>query len=127
MKFQVLDILPNLQNPVTRRLVNMSERHAGHFRDHPRSGPGLQPAAVIDKIMWWHEAFGHSLKSFSLPTMIPHEQQLEMLSGSQPRSSRLSARPRPPRCGRTPTPTAADPRSPGARSPTPPPLIEGMA
>ena len=44
-------------------------------------GPVLvgSPQQVIDKIMWWHEAFGHSLQSFSLPTMIPHEQQLEML------------------------------------------------
>ena len=29
--------------------------------------------------MYWHEAFGHELQSFSLPTMIPHEQQLDML------------------------------------------------
>jgi alkanesulfonate monooxygenase SsuD/methylene tetrahydromethanopterin reductase-like flavin-dependent oxidoreductase (luciferase family) len=44
-------------------------------------GPVLvgSPQQVIDKIMWWHEAFGHSLQSFSLPTMIPHEQQREML------------------------------------------------
>jgi alkanesulfonate monooxygenase SsuD/methylene tetrahydromethanopterin reductase-like flavin-dependent oxidoreductase (luciferase family) len=44
-------------------------------------GPVLvgSPQQVIDKIMWWHEAFGHSLQSFSLPTMIPHEQQMEML------------------------------------------------
>ncbi len=45
------------------------------------AGPVLvgSPQQVIDKIMWWHEAFAHSLQSFSLPTMIPHEQQLEML------------------------------------------------
>ena len=44
-------------------------------------GPVLvgSPQQVIDKILWWHEAFGHSLQSFSLPTMISHEQQLEML------------------------------------------------
>ena len=44
-------------------------------------GPVLvgSPQQVIDKIMWWHEGFGHSLQSFSLPTMIPHEQQMEML------------------------------------------------
>ena len=34
---------------------------------------------MADKVLWWHEAFGHSLQSFSLPTMIPHEQQLAML------------------------------------------------
>jgi hypothetical protein len=27
----------------------------------------------------FHEAFGHDLQSFSLPTMIPHEQQMDML------------------------------------------------
>jgi alkanesulfonate monooxygenase SsuD/methylene tetrahydromethanopterin reductase-like flavin-dependent oxidoreductase (luciferase family) len=44
-------------------------------------GPVLvgSPQQIIDKIMYWHEAFGHQLQSFSLPTMIPHEQQLEML------------------------------------------------
>jgi alkanesulfonate monooxygenase SsuD/methylene tetrahydromethanopterin reductase-like flavin-dependent oxidoreductase (luciferase family) len=44
-------------------------------------GPVLvgSPQQVIDKIMYWHEAFGHELQSFSLPTMIPHEQQLDML------------------------------------------------
>jgi alkanesulfonate monooxygenase SsuD/methylene tetrahydromethanopterin reductase-like flavin-dependent oxidoreductase (luciferase family) len=53
-----------------------------HDIDHAiAEGPVLvgSPQQVIDKIMWWHEAFGHSLQSFSLPTMIPHEQQLEML------------------------------------------------
>jgi hypothetical protein len=30
--------------------------------------------------MYWHEAFGHDLQSFSLPTMIPHEQQMDMLA-----------------------------------------------
>jgi hypothetical protein len=29
--------------------------------------------------MYFHEAFGHDLQSLSLPTMIPHEQQMEML------------------------------------------------
>jgi alkanesulfonate monooxygenase SsuD/methylene tetrahydromethanopterin reductase-like flavin-dependent oxidoreductase (luciferase family) len=45
-------------------------------------GPVLvgSPQQVIDKIMYWHEAFGHDLQSFSLPTMIPHEQQMDMLA-----------------------------------------------
>ena len=29
--------------------------------------------------MYFHQAFGHDLQSFSLPTMIPHEQQPDML------------------------------------------------
>lgn len=44
-------------------------------------GPALvgSPQQITEKILWWHEAFGHDLQSFSLPTMIPHEQQLAML------------------------------------------------
>jgi alkanesulfonate monooxygenase SsuD/methylene tetrahydromethanopterin reductase-like flavin-dependent oxidoreductase (luciferase family) len=44
-------------------------------------GPVLvgSPQQVAEKILWWHEAFQHDLQSFSLPTMIPHEQQLDML------------------------------------------------
>ncbi|MFI6095871.1 LLM class flavin-dependent oxidoreductase [Lentzea sp. NPDC051213] len=44
-------------------------------------GPVLvgSPQQIAEKILWWHEGFGHSLQSFSLPTMIPHEQQLHML------------------------------------------------
>jgi hypothetical protein len=34
---------------------------------------------VADKVLWWHEAFGHGLQSFGLLTMIPHEQQPGML------------------------------------------------
>jgi hypothetical protein len=45
-------------------------------------GPVLvgSPQQVIDKIMYFHESFGHDLQSLSLPTMIPHEQQLDMLA-----------------------------------------------
>jgi hypothetical protein len=53
-----------------------------HDIDHAiAEGPVLvgSPQQVADEVLWWHEAFGHSLQSFSLPTMIPHEQQLEML------------------------------------------------
>jgi alkanesulfonate monooxygenase SsuD/methylene tetrahydromethanopterin reductase-like flavin-dependent oxidoreductase (luciferase family) len=44
-------------------------------------GPVLvgSPQQIAEKILWFHEAFGHDLQSFSLPTMIPHEQQLAML------------------------------------------------
>jgi alkanesulfonate monooxygenase SsuD/methylene tetrahydromethanopterin reductase-like flavin-dependent oxidoreductase (luciferase family) len=44
-------------------------------------GPVLvgSPQQIIDKIMYFHDAFGHDLQSFSLPTMIPHEQQMDML------------------------------------------------
>lgn len=44
-------------------------------------GPVLvgSPQQIAEKILWWHEAFRHDLQSFSLPTMIPHEQQLDML------------------------------------------------
>ncbi|MBO0842759.1 MAG: LLM class flavin-dependent oxidoreductase [Nocardioides sp.] len=45
-------------------------------------GPVLvgSPQQIAEKILWWHEAYGHQLQSFSLPTMIPHERQLEMLA-----------------------------------------------
>ncbi|MEU4519025.1 hypothetical protein AB0F52_09950 [Amycolatopsis sp. NPDC024027] len=42
-------------------------------------GNGDQWDALAQKILWWHEAFGHDPQSFSLPTMIPHEQRLDML------------------------------------------------
>jgi hypothetical protein len=44
-----------------------------HDIDHAiAEGPVLvgSPQQVTDKLLWWHEAFGHSLQSFSLPTMI---------------------------------------------------------
>lgn len=44
-------------------------------------GPVLvgSPQQIAEKILWFHEAYGHDLQSFSLPTVLPHEQQLEML------------------------------------------------
>jgi hypothetical protein len=44
-------------------------------------GPVLvgSPQQIAEKILWFHQAYGHDLQSFSLPTMIPHEQQLNML------------------------------------------------
>ena len=53
-----------------------------HDIDHAvAEGPVLvgSPQQIIDKILYFHDAFGHDLQSFSLPTMLPHEQQLEML------------------------------------------------
>ena len=51
------------------------------IEDAIEHGPVLvgSPAQIVEKILYWHEAFGHDLQSFSLPTMIPHEQQLAML------------------------------------------------
>jgi alkanesulfonate monooxygenase SsuD/methylene tetrahydromethanopterin reductase-like flavin-dependent oxidoreductase (luciferase family) len=51
------------------------------IEDAIERGPVLvgSPQQIAEKILWWHEAFGHDLQSFSLPTMLPHEQQLEML------------------------------------------------
>ncbi|MGW7244462.1 LLM class flavin-dependent oxidoreductase [Streptomyces sp. NPDC054804] len=44
-------------------------------------GPVLvgSPQQIAEKILWFHEGFGHDLQSLSLPTVIPHEQQLNML------------------------------------------------
>ena len=77
--------------PVYERMVAFFNQPGNHtpgnemvFRDIDHAiaeGPALvgSPQQIIDKIMYWHEAFGHDLQSFSLPTMLPHEQQLEML------------------------------------------------
>lgn len=53
----------------------------GSIEDAIERGPVLvgSPQQIAEKILWWHDAFRHDLQSFSLPTMIPHEQQLEML------------------------------------------------
>jgi hypothetical protein len=34
---------------------------------------------VIDKILSYHELYGHALQSISLPTTLPFEQQLDIL------------------------------------------------
>ncbi|MFF3518917.1 hypothetical protein ACFYX0_47145, partial [Streptomyces sp. NPDC002573] len=49
--------------------------------DAVERGPVLvgSPQQIAEKVLWFHEAFGHDLQSFSLPTVIPHEQQLAML------------------------------------------------
>jgi alkanesulfonate monooxygenase SsuD/methylene tetrahydromethanopterin reductase-like flavin-dependent oxidoreductase (luciferase family) len=44
-------------------------------------GPALvgSPQQVIDKILSYHNLYGHDLQSISLPTTLPFEQQLEIL------------------------------------------------
>jgi len=44
-------------------------------------GPALvgSPEQVVDKILSYHELYGHDLQSISLPTTLPFDQQLELL------------------------------------------------
>jgi alkanesulfonate monooxygenase SsuD/methylene tetrahydromethanopterin reductase-like flavin-dependent oxidoreductase (luciferase family) len=106
VKFQVLDIIPHLQNPVTGEIVStaerlnqvvetarraeelgfdsfaVGERHAGEFiSSSPTTGLALvgSPEQVIDKILSYHSLYEHDLQSISLPTTLPFEQQLEIL------------------------------------------------
>jgi alkanesulfonate monooxygenase SsuD/methylene tetrahydromethanopterin reductase-like flavin-dependent oxidoreductase (luciferase family) len=77
--------------PVYEKMVEFFNRPGNHtpgnemiFRDIDdaiAAGPVLvgSPQQIIDKIGYFHESFGHDLQSFGLPTMLPHEQQLEML------------------------------------------------
>jgi len=77
--------------PIYSKMVEFFNQPGNHtpgnemtFRDIDHAvaeGPVLvgSPQQIIDKIGYFHEAFGHDLQSFSLPTMLPHEQQLEML------------------------------------------------
>ncbi len=77
--------------PVYEQMVEFFNRAGNHtpgnemvFRDIDHAiaeGPVLvgSPQQIIDKILYFHEAFGHDLQSFSLPTVLPHEQQLDML------------------------------------------------
>jgi alkanesulfonate monooxygenase SsuD/methylene tetrahydromethanopterin reductase-like flavin-dependent oxidoreductase (luciferase family) len=78
--------------PVYEQMVAFFNRPGNHtpgnemtftsIDDAIARGPVLvgSPQQLIDKIMYWREAFGHDLQSLSLPTMIPHEQQMEMLA-----------------------------------------------
>lgn len=77
--------------PIYEKMVEFFNKPGNHtpgnemtFRDIDHAiatGPVLvgSPQQIIDKIGYFHESFGHDLQSFSLPTMLPHEQQLEML------------------------------------------------
>lgn len=77
--------------PVYEKMVEMMLKPGNHtpgnemtYRDIDSAiaaGPVLVGSVqqVIDKIMYFHEGFGHDLQSFSLPTVLPFEQQLEML------------------------------------------------
>lgn len=54
------------------------------FRDIDHAiaeGPALvgSPQQVIDKILDYHDSFGHDLQSISLPTTLPFEEQLHIL------------------------------------------------
>ncbi|RFA09237.1 luciferase [Subtercola boreus] len=54
------------------------------FRDIDHAvaeGPALvgSPQQIIDKILSYHDLFGHDLQSLSLPTTVPFEQQLDMV------------------------------------------------
>jgi len=66
------------------RMSDGSRGTATPYRDIDHAiaeGPVLvgSPQQVIEKILYFHEAYRHDLQSFSLPTMLPHEQQLAML------------------------------------------------
>lgn len=77
--------------PVYEKIVEFFNKPGNHtpgndmtFRDIDHAiaeGPVLvgSPQQIIDKIMYFHQAFGHDLQSFGLPTMLPHERQMEML------------------------------------------------
>jgi alkanesulfonate monooxygenase SsuD/methylene tetrahydromethanopterin reductase-like flavin-dependent oxidoreductase (luciferase family) len=77
--------------PVYEKIVEFMLKPGNHtpgneteFRDIDHAiaeGPVLvgSPQQVIDKIMYFYQGFRHDLQSIGLPTMIPHEQQLEML------------------------------------------------
>jgi len=54
------------------------------FRDIDHAiaeGPSLvgSPQQVTDKILSYHQAYGHDLQAFSLPTTLPFQKQLEIL------------------------------------------------
>ncbi len=77
--------------PTYERMIEFFNQPGNHtpgndwtFRtidDAIERGPVLvgSPQQIAEKILWFHEAFGHDLQTFSLPTVLPHEQQLEML------------------------------------------------
>ena len=77
--------------PVYEKIVDYFNKPGNHtpgnemtFRDIDHAiaeGPVLvgSPQQIIDKILYFHEAYRHDLQSFSLPTMLAHERQLEML------------------------------------------------
>jgi alkanesulfonate monooxygenase SsuD/methylene tetrahydromethanopterin reductase-like flavin-dependent oxidoreductase (luciferase family) len=77
--------------PVYEKMVEFFNTPGNHttgnemvFRDIDHAiaeGPVLVggPNQIVEKILCFHEAYRHDLQSFSLPTMLPHEQQLGML------------------------------------------------
>jgi alkanesulfonate monooxygenase SsuD/methylene tetrahydromethanopterin reductase-like flavin-dependent oxidoreductase (luciferase family) len=77
--------------PTYEKIVEFFNQPGNHTPGNPMEFPTIDdaiergpvlvgsPQQIAEKILWWHEAFGHDLQSFSLPTMIPHERQLDML------------------------------------------------
>jgi len=77
--------------PTYEKIVEFFNQPGNHTPGNPMEFPTIDdaiergpvlvgsPQQIAEKILWWHEAYGHDLQSFSLPTMIPHEQQLDML------------------------------------------------
>ncbi|MGW4065764.1 LLM class flavin-dependent oxidoreductase [Amycolatopsis sp. NPDC004747] len=77
--------------PTYEKIVEFFNQPGNHTPGNPMEFPTIDdaiargpvlvgsPQQIAEKILWWHEAYGHDLQSFSLPTMIPHEQQLAML------------------------------------------------
>lgn len=73
--------------PVYEGLVRTGLNVPGNttpFRDIDHAvaeGPALvgSPAQVIDKILSYHESYGHDIQSISLPTTLPFEEQLRIL------------------------------------------------
>ncbi len=73
--------------PVYEEIVRVFASRPGNatpYRDIDHAiaeGPVLvgSPQQVVEKILYFHEAFDHDLQSFSLPTMLPYEQQMDML------------------------------------------------
>ena len=73
--------------PVYEQIVKIFVSRPGNatpYRDIDHAiaeGPVLvgSPEQVVEKIMYFHAGFNHDLQSFSLPTMLPFDQQTEML------------------------------------------------
>lgn len=76
MRFEVLDIIPPLRNPISGAIVSPAGRFDQVLRTAQRAG---SPQQVIDKILGYHALDGHDLQSIALPTTLPSDQQLDIL------------------------------------------------
>jgi hypothetical protein len=78
---------PEKFGPVYEQIVKIFVSRPGNatpYRDIDHAiaeGPVLvgSPEQVVEKILYFHEGFKHDLQSFSLPTMLPFDEQSEML------------------------------------------------